>query len=332
MRIYLMLIIICGHLAIYCGKLDELGTVDYYIANIIRSFCVFAVNAFVLLSGYFGVSFNPRKAMRISLKVILYTYCFYALSLLLGLHQLDILQDVQFLFPITTKKYWFITIYFTLCLFSPYLNTLLKTLTQKELKRCLILGFIIFYVVATFCFAVNASQIVTDAGYGFLNFIYLYCLGFYIRHYYTDIHSARFYLRIYILISVLLFLANHFMTSIFGFYYISFISYNTVFVLIGSIALFMFFKNLNIETNPFLNSCASRSFFVYILHMAPYIPKAIFSDLLMNEAVTGFNLMIALIGIPFIVYAICWLLDYFADFLLIPLYRLFDKLPNDSSI
>lgn len=50
----------------------------------------------------------------------------------------------------------------------------------------LVTGFFLFYVMATFCFAINADQLVTDAGYGLVNFIYLYCLGYYIRNYYED--------------------------------------------------------------------------------------------------------------------------------------------------
>ena len=327
MRIFLMLMVVAGHLTINSGKLGSLGTADYYVANICRSFCMFSVNAFVLLSGYFGVKLNVRKLIHLTLKVAFYTYFFFILSLLLGIHQLDLMKDIQLLIPIITKKYWFITIYFVLCIFSPYLNRLLEMLSEKELKHLLILGFVVFYLIATFCFAINADQIATDAGYGFLNFIYLYCLGFYIRHYYKDAHSAHYYFVLYIACSVILFIANHFMTSVLGFYFNSFISYNTVFVLAGAVSLFMCFKNLNIKTNNFLNHCASRSFFVFIIHSAPYFAHYIFVDYLKLNSYSGLHLAVVFIVLPFAVYAVCWLIDYVTDFLMKPIYHLINKLP-----
>lgn len=38
MGIVMMLFILIGHVLLYCGKLNQIGTADYYISNFIRSF------------------------------------------------------------------------------------------------------------------------------------------------------------------------------------------------------------------------------------------------------------------------------------------------------
>ena len=54
-----------------------------------------------------------------------------------------------------------------------------------------------FYFIVTICFLINANQIVMDAGYGIVNFVYLYCFGYYIRNYYDDTHNTILYIGIY---------------------------------------------------------------------------------------------------------------------------------------
>lgn len=173
-----MLMIISEHVLLYSGKLSEIGTLDYYISNIIKSFCVISVNAFVLRSGYFGIKRKWEKIAKIDIRTCFYTYVFFILGVLLKIHSVDIIKDVKLLFPVITGQYWYITSYIALCIFAPYLNILLDKLSKKQLKSFLISGFVVFYLIATFCFTINANQLVPDAGYGIANFVYLYCLGY----------------------------------------------------------------------------------------------------------------------------------------------------------
>lgn len=195
LRIVLMLFIIGGHVLMWGENLDNFNNtgVDYYLSNFLRSIFMIAVNVFVLISGYFGIKLKWRKLFKLESKVLIYTYISIILGLLFGIYHFSIKTDIKLLFPLLTKQYWFITVYFVLCLLSPYLNKFLKIVSKKELESLLLILILIFYGIATFCYAINANQIVPDAGYGIINFISLYYLGYYIRNYYIDKHSIDYY-------------------------------------------------------------------------------------------------------------------------------------------
>ena len=140
LRIVLMLLIIAGHVTMYSGKLKDMGTTDHYITNFLRSFTMVAVNAFVLLTGYFGTKRNWTKLMKLDLRVCFYTWVGFALAVTFGNHTISVTKDIQLLFPVITKQYWYITIYFVLCIFSSYLNIFLENVSEKMLKDAIFIG------------------------------------------------------------------------------------------------------------------------------------------------------------------------------------------------
>lgn len=317
--IVLMLFIIVSHITMYSGKLSIIGTTDYYITNIVRSFCMISVNTFILLSGYFGIKLKADKLIKLDLRVVFYTWIIFVVSIILKIHEINIIKDVLLIFPIITKQYWFITMYFVLCIISPFLNKFLHSLSKQELKTFLIISFVLFYVISTFCYLVNAEQIIYDAGYGIVNFVCLYSIGHYLKNYYEDKYSSKVYLIIYIISSLFTFLSNDIITKIMGFYFNSFISYNTVFTLLGSISLFMVFKNLTIKNIKIINRIASKCLIVYILHLNPTISKYLFEDILKVNEFTGIKLILGLIIIPFIIYTISYVMDVIVDLILKPI-------------
>lgn len=319
MRIFLMLLIVMGHVTMYSDRLQLVGTPDYVISNIARSFSVFAVNTFVIISGYFGIHLRIKKLVNLDLRVVVYTWIGFACAVLTGIHEVNFLSDIKLLLPVITKQYWYVTIYFVLCIISPLLNRLLEHLSEKELKIALFIGGIIFYVVATGCYVINAEQIVTDAGYGIVNFVYLYMLGYYIRHYYIDNKSVKFYGLIYLLAGIAVFMVNHGMTMIMGFYFDSMISYNTIFSLIGAIAIFMFFKNLKVDYKPFWNKVAVKTFVVYIIHMNPCLSKFVFQNLVGLPKMNVYVLVVAILVLPIATYAICFVIDSVMDIAMRPI-------------
>lgn len=313
LRIVLMLLIIVGHLLLNSEKLGAIGTKEYYITNIMRSFTVFGVNGFILLSGYFGINLNYKKLIRLDIKILFYTWIFFAIGIISGIHQINIIKDILLIFPVITKRYWFITDYFVLCILSPFLNKFIRSLEKEELKNLLLIGGIIFYVIATFCFMINADQIVNDSGYGMINFIYLYFAGFYLKHYYKDEHGCIFYFAAYAIISIMLFMINWGMTKITGFYFDSLISYNTIFVLGGAISLFLAFKNLKIPTNTIINRSAAACLSIYVIHTNPTTSQYMFCNILKVNQISGIKLIPVILVQACLIYVVCYLIDIIVD-------------------
>ena len=313
LRIVLMLLIIIGHLLLNSEKLGAIGTKEYYITNIMRSFTVFGVNGFILLSGYFGINLNYKKLIRLDIKILFYTWIFFVIGIVSGIHQINMIKDILLIFPVITKRYWFITDYFALCILSPFLNKFIQSLDREELKKLLLICGIIFYVIATFCFMINADQIVNDSGYGMINFIYLYFIGFYLKHYYKDEHSSIFYFAVYGIISTILFMINWGMTKITGFYFDSLISYNTIFVLGGAISLFLAFKNLKVPTNTMINRSAAACLSIYVIHTNPTISQFMFCNILKINQITGIKLIPVILVEACLIYVVCYLIDIIID-------------------
>lgn len=313
LRIILMLLIIVGHLLLNSERLGTIGTKEYYITNIMRSFTVFGVNGFILLSGYFGINLNYKKLIRLDIKIVFYTWIFWIIGIISGIHQINIIKDILLIFPVITKRYWFITDYFVLCILSPFLNKFIRSLDREELKKLLLIGGIIFYVIATFCFMINADQIVNDSGYGMINFIYLYFIGFYLKHYHEDKHDSIFYFATYGIISIMLFMVNWSMTKINGFYFDSLISYNTIFVLGGAISLFLAFKNLKVPTNTIINRSAAACLSIYVIHTNPTTSQFMFCNILKINQITGIKLIPVILAQACLIYVICYLIDIIVD-------------------
>lgn len=314
----MMLCVIMGHIVMHSGKSAVLDTTDYYVLNFLRSFCMMAVNVFVIRSGYFGITLKREKIFRFDVRTCFYTWLGLLIGIAFGIHQLNIIKDITLLFPVLTKTYWCITAYLALCILSPYINAFLKTADRSLLRSLLITGFFLFYVLATFCFMINGGQLVMDAGYGIVNFVYLYCLGFYLRHYYEDKKNAGFYLILYVVSCLLIFLINTLMSSLMGFYFNSMISYNTVFVLAAAVSCFLIFKNLSIPQTSWIEKLASKTLAVYIIHENPVLSGYLFCDVLHVDTYTGIPLIAVVVVLPFLVYLVAAAIDMIVDLFMNP--------------
>ena len=231
------------------------------------------------------------------------------LAIAFGIHKFNLIKDIQLFFPVITKQYWYITIYFVLCILSPYINSFLKVVSREMLKNFILIGAIVFYFIATICFLINANQIVMDAGYGIVNFVYLYCFGYYIRNYYDDTHNTILYIGIYFFACSGTYIVNLIMSEIVGFYFDSMISYNTIFTLSGSVGLFMWFKQLRFKENGVITWLAKHSLSVYLIHMCPFVGVFTFTEIMKVNQLEGYALGRAIIIFPLAIYLICSIID-----------------------
>lgn len=271
LRIICMILIVWGHLTNKYSLNEPILGFNYIETNIIKSFSSIAVNVFILISGYFSISFKPMRLLKICQETWFYSVFLLILTTYMGWHTFILKKDILYLCPIFSKKYWFITIYVILYLLAPCLNKLASAISKANFKSILFIGFVILYLWHTLSFILNSERPIDDAGYGIPNFIYLYLLGRYIRlHYNVPIMKQNF-IFLYFIISVSLFIFQLIYSLILGFSFTSLYSYNTLFILGGAISLFLFFKELNIEYYPFINHWAKYCLAIYIIHMHPLL-------------------------------------------------------------
>jgi surface polysaccharide O-acyltransferase-like enzyme len=161
------------------GLFKDLGDIGQSIpASIFESFCIVAVNCFVLISGYFEIKFNWKSFVHLFIFCFSYTFGF---AVLFSLYRNEILlkRIILSFFTFSHSPYWFVNVYFGLFLFSPILNNLIKDLTKYDFLVYLI----ILTIVNVYLGFYTQNGRFNDSGYNIMNFIYLYFIGRYINLY-----------------------------------------------------------------------------------------------------------------------------------------------------
>ena len=220
-RIVCMLMIIGGHIIMQHNTVYNIKDIDFVFILFLRGAFAVAVNAFVLISGYFGINFKWQRLLKLDIQTIFYSVLLLAVSIVLGWHAFSLRKDLLLFFPILSKQYWFITCYAVLYFIAPLLNRWSVSMNSTTYKKVLISGSFIIYLWPTINFLFAAQQFISDAGYGIVNFAYLYMLGQYIRYHYSDKISAVRYLSWYFLTIIVLFICQYILSYVLGFVYIS---------------------------------------------------------------------------------------------------------------
>ena len=307
LRIVCMVMIIAGHLCMAYPPVSECLSVDYQLTHSLRCFTVMAVNTFILISGYWAIRFKWRRLLKLDMATWFYSVAIGTILVVVGWHDLELKRDFLILFPVLSKQYWFITCYVMLYATSPLLNRIADMLTAEAFRRALMVGFLLFYVWPTWSYLVNAAQVVDDAGYGVVNFCYMYLLGRYLRLHYSDAHRARFYFAGWLLCSLALAVVQSGLTVTLGFDFTSFYSYNTIFPWAAAVFLFLWFKNIALS-NRVVNSLASSCVAVYMIHLHPWLWGPLCNRMGLPQW-HGWQLLAAIVGLPLLIYLVCAVLE-----------------------
>ncbi len=189
LRILSMWMVVILHTLSRADALVEIGmplSSIRLVGNYMESLCIVAVNVYVLLSGYFlsETTFRLQRLLRLLAQVFFYVLLIPLVLLLLGQGQNVQIHDLwsvfNYILPVSTEHYWFITAYVLLLAFVPVLNAGMHTLNQKTFQRMLWTALFFFCILKSIC----PVQLSTDhAGYDFGWFICLYLLAAYGRRY-----------------------------------------------------------------------------------------------------------------------------------------------------
>lgn len=291
LRVLAMGMVITLHY-MFKGGIIENPTADFSAKSIvlwlITSFCICAVNAYVLISGYFLVEaeFKLSRLIALIVQVLEYSVILYVLLLILGVDGVEAPTDLHsvlgYIFPIGTGEYWFVTAYFAMYLVSPLLAYGIKNMDKRMLQ--ILIAVLLFFT----CFEKSILPMLLpgDAyGYDFIWFMTLFVIAGYIRLHgieFLEGHTGRSWL-VYAGSALLIWIiglgfsyAGH-STGIDALLHYSDIvfHYNYIFVLTASVGLFYIFRNAAFNEDG-IPARASRilghlTLGVYLLHEHPGI-------------------------------------------------------------
>lgn len=228
----------------------------------LRSLAFVAVNCFVLISGYFGISWKIRSFSSLMFRIVFWSVVSYALAVWLTpvVFGVSYAYSGNVLANIFTLR-WFIGAYVCLYVFSPVLNAFLNHVSQAQLG-----GFLLaFYALSTILGWMLKSHEFNE-GMSMLALAGLYLTGGYIKRY--ELKMLRYdlwvdlgiYLAIGACLVVLSAIAYRLNAakSLYG--------YLNPLVVVQSVYLFLFFKKLNVRNSDFVNLIAASAFSVYLFH------------------------------------------------------------------
>lgn len=279
LRLFSMLLVLMLHILGQGGVLAAAAPLSrtYAAAWLLETAAYCAVDCYALLSGYVSVTSGSRSArlVRVWMQVAFYTLSVTAVFFLSRPEMRSARLVVNAVFPVLTRQYWYVTAYFGLFLFLPYINRLLLTLERAALRRLAATVFLVFSVLPVLS-ARDLFQ--TSWGYSFLWLAALYVLGACLRL--SDAGErwpkSRF-LLLYALCVVLAWGGKLTLDILWPARAAAagglIVGYTSPPILLSAVCLLLFFSRLRVPPAAarLLLPLASASFGVYLIHTQPLI-------------------------------------------------------------
>ena len=280
------------------------------------------VNCFILISGYF-LSASAHSTIRaphffkLLGQTLFYSVAIFLVACVLGLQKFKINWLIKACFPISNKIWWYATAYVVLYLLHPYLNRLIHAMNRRTYQNLIAILVLIRSVIPL----ITRVTFPLD---DFLWFATLYLIAGYIRlHGLNPKLTARRCFLLFIVFGLMRYAAAIAMVLIsfripttLGRALVMF-EPNSVFTLSTSVFLFAAFEKAQIKSSRIINTIASASFGVYLLHIGvqhvyPYWPKIFRSFEYQNTAaIIPYSIFAA--GVVFV---ICVIVDLVRQYVL----------------
>lgn len=350
LRIIIIFLIILHHSIVHGLFISHNANVlenmtEHFWLSEFASFGKIAVYIFIMISGYFlvnskyDVKKHWKKLLNLLLQIYFYSIGFYILGNLLNI---NVKVDFKMiLFPIGNYMWWFATVYVFLYLIYPYLNIMIKNMKEIQFRRLVfILLFIYGVMPLIYHFSIESNWQALPV------FILSYLIGAYFKLYTikNDKFEKRLAICVFVGILILTNIINYLLhlysyktqNMLYADVYVSNIfGLNSIFALFIGTSLFVIFKHLNI-TNKFINTVASTTFGIYLIHDNVYT-----RELIWNKIINVFNLyntlslpqlLLRLVLSSIIIFIICSIIDYIRIYIFKIMFKICNWIKNKIKV
>lgn len=330
LRIVSIFLIVLWHIIMHGNVIENCTNPAIKILLEIIMFCMIVhVNSFILLSGYFQSKskFKLSKFIKLFLQVVFYSLGILLIAIKLGwIQNYTIVTFINNSLLSSLNNYWFIKMYMVTYVFSDYMNKFVDRLSRIEYKNFLVISFIMLSIVPY----ITGNTVVFNDGYSFMNFMFIYMIGAYLRKYplketYHFKNMSTNGYRVFLLFSFfslafINFLIHHFALETNGMSNIfseistrigsSNIYYSTPFVIIQTILYFEFFKTLKIQ-NTFINKISACVFGIYLIHDNEIVRTHLYKILKIDTGLfSSYKIFPKIIIVALIIFIVCLIVEY----------------------
>ncbi len=288
------------------------------------------INCFVLLSGYFMCekSITLRKFLKLLCEFMFYRIVIMMIFWLTGYEEITLTGVLEVLIPITELSDGFTGAYLVFFLFIPFLNILIRHLTERQHVRLLALSAFMYVFLGTFrpLFSVTMNYVSW--------FAVLFLAASWIRLYPKKIFEGAkrwgLIAGACVLVSAASVAACAWVSARIGktYYYVTVTDCNTLLAVCTGTALFLFFRNLRMKPNRLINAVAATTFGVFCIHTcSDAMRRWLWQDTLKNiEYYSSPAVYLHIFGAVLAVFAACAVIDALRiRFFEKPFFRVLDK-------
>ncbi len=295
---------------------------------------------FIFITGYFlcEKNFRIRRLSLLWAQVFFYSVLCRIITIAAGIDPLNIKMLVKTLMPVAFNRYWYFSAYVVILIASPFLNLIIRNLSQRQHFWLCVALLILFSVIPT---VTKGSWFGGEIGKeNYLKiFITLYFVAAYIKFYGIRIIKKQ---SVYLMLTIALIALE--ILSIFAIRFVSILLHHDfsliaftwgmdkINIIAVSISIFMLFKGMNIKGNKALASISASTFSIYLLHVGTW--RLVFGVIFNNELTYNTPWMIPqmfMCAISVCVVAIA--VDKIRIYMLEkPLIKILDKIPVGQKI
>lgn len=315
-----MLLIVAHHYVVNSGLLDSGGPIysepfayRSQFLLIYGAWGKIGISCFMLITGYFLCKSNitAKKYAKLLFQVMFYRIAIHTIFWLTGYATFTLPEFIKTLIPVTNIGVGFTSAMLVFYLFIPFLNILIRNMSEKQHLKILGLSTFTYVLLGTLPFFHVTMNYVSW-------FMVLYLISSYIRLYPKVIFSNKKFWGGMLFGSVLVSIASVVVCSWLSFRFnVQMVYYfvtdsNTFLAVITAVSAFMFFLNLDIKNSKFINTVAASTFGVFLIHThSDTMRQWLWGDILKNTEMyfSDFIYVHALISV-LVVFIICILIDF----------------------
>lgn len=296
-------------------KYVQEGTLNFYLLYILESVFACGVNLFIIISGYFMCTSYKRNIWRLIellVQVMVFKEILYLIRVLSQSSSFSIKSFITSLIPAN----YFVILYGVVFILSPFINTMIDRLSEKNFKVLMVSSICMFSIYPTIVDLLgefrgepfNGLSTIglygSQWGYSVINFILMYLIGAYLRRGQIKIHTIRVRWLILVLTICIFFVVVWArMNDRVGFFTErSAWEYCNPLIILIAVLLFELFSRINIGSIKIINGLAEGVFTVFLLHNV-FIPYLQIEKFVNGNAIV---MLLHIIVCDILIYVICW--------------------------
>jgi|GEM_PF-1060570 len=343
LRILMMLQIIFLHIVSYGGYLDFAGEATgsrRFVFELLRFTTRCPVYIFIMLMGYFlsgkelRYTDTKRKVIKAYLPMLFYSLVLAIICAPIGIGEED--DYVSSFFPFLSRRWYFMTLYIIVLILAPFLNRMIQGLSRRDFLILLGILFGIFSVIQQlsliepFSTVVGTNKIIdTDGGKSLYDFVFMYLLGAFMRHYSfvneaadgrnrkkSDENLRRGRILRLLAVFILLALVNVYMIYRYPDTETALLYNDNPISVVQGVCLLRAFELLDLSKYPRLSrvicTISGCNIGVYLIHEHPFVREfiwnGVFTDemgIFYDESQYAGRVLLAVI----MIYVTCWLIE-----------------------